>query len=206
MIAKGCWHWIAFPLSLGLIIPLFQMFFSINVIVYFAGITFFALSLLLLIFFRDPERDIGAGITAPADGRVQMIAEENGTVNISTFMNIHNVHVNRAPADGKIVQLRHVAGSYVPAFKKESERNERVIIEMDTEIGRVTVIQIAGTVARRIVPYIKTGESVKKGQRLGIIRLGSRVDLVLPREKVKVLVRVGDKVRAGISVLAEPEE
>ncbi|MCK5636932.1 MAG: phosphatidylserine decarboxylase family protein, partial [Thermoplasmatales archaeon] len=123
---------------------------------------------------------------------------------ISTFMNLYNVHVNRIPLDGTVKDVVHISGIHLPAFKKESEKNERVITTIDTKIGSVKVIQIAGTLARRIVPYIKKGDKLKKGERIGIVRFGSRVDVYLPTKKIKKInVKVGEIVKAGETTLAE---
>jgi phosphatidylserine decarboxylase len=119
-------------------------------------------------------------------------------------MNIHNVHVNRMPLDGTITKLTHQTGGHMPAFQKESERNERVILLLQTSIGVVKVVQIAGAVARRIVPYVKQGDTLQKGARLGLIRLGSRVDVYLPTKKIKPLsIHVHDRRKAGEDTLAE---
>jgi len=161
-------------------------------------------------FFRDPERPIiSTGVAVVADGKIRAIdyfsdKEQKPFVTISTFMNIHNVHVNRMPLDGVIKSVEHHQGSHLPAFKKESERNERVVIRIQTKYGLITVIQIAGTLARRIVPYIKPGETVKKGQRIGLIRLGSRVDISIPTAAIaKICVHKGKRVQAGVDCIAE---
>jgi phosphatidylserine decarboxylase len=160
-------------------------------------------------FFRDPERAIGNGIVMPADGRVREISDVTDSdvgkcTLVSTFMNIYNVHVNRMPLDGTIKDIVHHKGAHLPAFKKESEKNERVIITIETKIGMIKVIQIAGTLARRIVPYIKKGDTLKKGEKIGIIRLGSRVDIYLPSKAIKTIcVKEGDMVKAGEDALAE---
>lgn len=170
---------------------------------------FLIASCLLIVFFRDPERDVGAGVVAVADGKIREIAllhdpEVGECTRISTFMNIHNVHVNRTPLDGTIKNLTHQAGGHRPAFQKESEQNERVIILLQTCIGTVKVVQIAGSVARRIVPYVKQGDALTKGSRLGLIRLGSRVDVYLPTKKIKPLsIQVNDRRKAGEDTIAE---
>jgi len=162
-----------------------------------------------LLFFRDPERNIGKGIVAPADGKIREISsikdsEIGECTKISTFMNVYNVHVNRMPMDGTIKNIVHLSGTHLPAFKKESERNERVILLLKTEIGTVKIIQIAGTLARRIVPYVKKGDAVKKGEKIGIIRLGSRVDIYLPTKKIQTItVNVKDRVKAGEDTIAK---
>lgn len=161
-----------------------------------------AWSLVMLNFFRDPERVVGEGIVASADGVVTLVEEtEDGGHRVVTFMNPLNVHVNRAPISGVIVKVEHVAGGFIPAWEKDAEVNERVVWDLDTEIGPVRVVQIAGALARRIVPYLDAGEKVMKGERIGIIRLGSRVDVYLPPGPV-VRVRVGEKVTAGVTPIA----
>ncbi len=122
-------------------------------------------------------------------------------------MNIYNVHVNRIPLDGTVKDIVHIHGIHLPAFKKESEKNERVISTIDTKIGTVKIIQIAGTIARRIIPYIKKGDKLKKGDKIGIIRFGSRVDIYLPTKKIKkILVKVGDIIKAGETTIAETND
>jgi len=112
------------------------------------------------------------------------------------------VHVNRMPLDGRVLKITHIAGGYVPAYRKESERNERLEIQVETSIGQIIIVLIAGTVARRIVPYIKKGDEIKKGNRIGLIRLGSRVDIYLPIEKVQLSVSVNDRILAGVDTIA----
>jgi phosphatidylserine decarboxylase len=119
-------------------------------------------------------------------------------------MNIHNVHVNRMPLDGTIEEVTHHPGAHRPAFKKESESNERIVLLIKTDIGRIKIVQIAGTIARRIVPYVSKGQTVSKGGKIGLIRLGSRVDVYLPTKKIKVVsIRVDEKLKAGEDSLAE---
>ncbi len=161
-----------------------------------------AVALLMLNFFRDPERGVAPGIAAPADGVVQSIdAWPDGRTRVATFMNPFNVHVNRAPLPGRVKSIRHEKGSFVPAFNKESDRNERVHWVFETSVGDLEVVQIAGTVARRILPYLEAGVTVEKGDRIGIIRLGSRVDVYLP-PGISPLVKVGDPMVAGETQLA----
>jgi phosphatidylserine decarboxylase len=192
MIAKGTIHLILTPFLLGIICLL--MFPRIKILL-FPAIIFIIITVFFLVFFRDPERIIGDGVVAPADGKI-MSVEENDSIKVSTFMNLHNVHVNRAPFDGKIISIEHISGRHVPAYRKESDLNEKVVILMDTEIGRIKIVQIAGVFARRIVPYVKKGDVVMKGQRIGIIRFGSRVDLYLPKN-IEIIVKKGENVLAG---------
>jgi len=164
--------------------------------------------ILLMIFFRDPDRNIGHGIVAAADGIVTGISSvDDPDVGpcfwVKTFMNIQNVHVNRSPVDGTVTRLEHTPGGHRPAFSKDSERNEQVTIQVSSPLGTVKVVQIAGAVARRIVPYVKKGDVVARGDRIGLIRLGSRVDVYLPRSMVASLtVHLHDRVKAGEDTLA----
>ncbi len=166
-------------------------------------------SCLLIIFFRDPERSVGTGVVAVADGRIREVLvlhdpDVGETTRISTFMNIHNVHVNRMPLSGTVTSLIHHKGGHLPAFQKESEHNERVVLLIRTSIGTVKIVQIAGALARRIVPYVKQGDTLEKGARLGLIRLGSRVDVYLPTKQIKALsIHVHDRMKAGEGTLAE---
>ncbi|MFJ1754307.1 phosphatidylserine decarboxylase [Kitasatospora sp. NPDC088134] len=161
-----------------------------------------ALSAGMLWFFRDPEREIGPGrVISPADGVVQSIDEwPDGRTRVAVFMSPLNVHVNRAPLAGTVTSVEHIAGGYVPAFNKDSDRNERVVWHFDTELGDIEMVQIAGAVARRIVPYMDAGTKVEQGERVGLIRFGSRVDTYLPAG-VEVGVTVGQKTTAGVTRL-----
>lgn len=199
-LARGTspWFWVAWLFTIAL--------FVVSLRYPLAWIGFapvFVVALIMLNFFRDPERIIARGLVAPADGVVQSIDEwEDGRIRVATFMNPFNVHVNRAPLAGRVKSVEHVHGSFVPAFDKESDRNERVVWVFDTKVGELEVVQIAGALARRIVPYLAAGASVQKGDRIGIIRLGSRVDVYLPPGIVPA-VKVGQKMVAGETVLAE---
>ncbi len=192
MLAKGSGYFI-----LGsLILTVFMAFF---LPLLFAGATF---TLCLCLFFRDPERVAESqdetDVLSPADGRVLSVQDNR----LSVFMNIHNVHVNRSPVDGEVTDIRYHKGGYLPAFHKDSERNERNSIVLNTKCGDVIVTQISGALVRRIVCYIRQNEAVKKGQRIGMIRFGSRVDVTLPSAYSFVVTR-GQKVKAGQTVIAK---
>lgn len=161
-----------------------------------------ALAAGMLWFFRDPEREITQGrVISPADGVVQSIMPwKDGRTRVAIFMSPLNVHVNRAPLAGTVTSVEHVPGGFVPAFNKESENNERVVWHFDTELGDIEMVQIAGAVARRIVPYVTQGTKVEQGERIGLIRFGSRVDVYLP-EGVEVDVEVGQATQAGVTRL-----
>lgn len=168
-----------------------------------------------LFFFRDPERKIPENndlIISPADGKVFLIREFfenefifNDAIQVSIFMSPLNVHVNRIPISGEIKFLKYIPGKYIVAFdEKSSENNERKIIGIETEDGfKVMVKQIAGFIARRIVCDVEKGDKVIAGQRYGMIKFGSRVDLVMPKNKVEVMISIGQKVKAGETVIAK---
>jgi len=202
-LARGTPSWVASATLLAL--AALALSVLVAPIWWAAAIPLGAVAGLLLNFFRDPERAPAPGIVSPADGVVTTVTEHAGRRRVNIFMNPLDVHVNRAPLDGTVLSVERVRGGFVPAFKKESERNERVVIEWETALGPVTTVQIAGTVARRIVPYVKTGDRLAKGERIGIIRLGSRVDVYLPAT-ARVVVREGERVKAGATTLALPPE
>jgi phosphatidylserine decarboxylase len=160
-------------------------------------------SALTAAFFRDPDRHPRASqLVAAADGRVTAVDHRgDGRWRIATYMSLRDVHVNRAPGDGVVVSLEHRPGGHLPAFDKDSERNERLSWRLDTAHGELEIIQIAGALARRIVPYRATGDQVRRGERIGLIRFGSRLDVILP-PGLTPAVAVGDRLRAGESRLA----
>lgn len=163
-------------------------------------------------FFRDPERRApgdAAALLAPADGRVTEAGPvdggEPGTQRVSIFLSIFDVHINRAPAAGEIRAVRYRQGAFRAAFRKDAaERNERNELEMTTERGTIRIRQIAGVVARRIVCRVRAGDRLALGERFGLIRFGSRTDLLLPAG-VTLSVRPGDRVRGGLTVIGKWE-
>ncbi|MDP1860062.1 MAG: phosphatidylserine decarboxylase family protein [Gemmatimonadaceae bacterium] len=170
------------------------------------------LALWVAYFFRDPERTGERGddlVIAPADGRVVMITEvdepaflHGRAVRISIFMNVFNVHVNRYPVSGTIKYVHYNPGKFLnAAVEKSSLENEQMSVGLDHGGVRVLVRQIAGLIARRIVTYSREGETVEQGERLGIIRFGSRVDVFLP-PSTAVIVKVGQTTLAGTTLLA----
>lgn len=170
-----------------------------------------ALALFMLYFFRDPERNTLAGrgvFYAPADGKVVLIreTEESELLNaraleISIFMSPLDVHVNRAPCDGTVKDVRHYQGKFSAAFRKEAaSMNEHVTMLLETEVGPIVLRQVAGFLARRVVCRVSAGDTLKQGDRYGIIKFSSRVDLFAPLDTV-VKVKLHDRVRAGESVL-----
>ncbi len=168
----------------------------------------------ILYFFRDPERAIppdADALVSPADGVITNIEDVDEpdfgpALRISIFLSIFNVHVNRLPRSGTVTNIRYFPGAYLDARNPDSaKRNEQLWIDMtDAATGRpLRVKQISGAIARRIVCWLKPGDQVVKGDRLGMIKLGSRTDLLLPPGVAqKVEVKVGDKVQGGITILA----
>ncbi|MBB5084272.1 phosphatidylserine decarboxylase [Nonomuraea endophytica] len=154
----------------------------------------------MLWFFRDPDRTPGQGrVLSPADGVVQSIDPwPDGRTRVAIFMSPLNVHVNRAPLAGTVTSVQHVAGGFLPAFNKDSDQNERVVWHFETALGDIEMVQIAGAVARRIVPYLSAGAKVTQTERIGLIRFGSRVDIYLP-EGITPAVSVGEKTVAGVT-------
>lgn len=160
-------------------------------------------------FFRDPERRPPAEpglVLAPADGRVMRIDEVEDpwvgqAVRASIFLSPLDVHVNRSPIAALVESVRHEAGRFMAAYRDEaSELNERCTIALEGETARVGVKQIAGVLARRIVCRVRPGDKLAAGERFGLIRFGSRTDLVVPRS-TEMRVRVGDRVRGGETIM-----
>jgi phosphatidylserine decarboxylase len=178
-----------------------------------AGAILFGLyTLFALFFFRDPARAIpgaDSDIVSPADGKVVAIEDLGATPHyegpcrrISIFLSPFNVHVNRAPVQGTVSKILYQHGQYINAMKPEaSERNESNALWMQTPYGPVTVRQISGAVARRIVCRAAVGRTLERGQKFGMIKLGSRTELYLP-PGTEICVKIKDKVRAGSSIVA----
>jgi phosphatidylserine decarboxylase len=178
-----------------------------------AAFVLLLLALWVAYFFRDPERTGERGprlVVCPADGKLIMITEVDEpsfiggrAVRLSIFMNVFNVHVNRYPVDGVVKYVHYNKGKFFnAAAEKSSLENEQMSVGIETSRHRVLVRQIAGLIARRIVTYSKLGETVKQGDRMGIIRFGSRVDVFLPVAS-SVRAKVGDITVAGVTILAE---
>lgn len=156
-------------------------------------------------FFNDPDREVGHGLVSPADGRVRSASIEGGTASLSIFLGIFDVHVVRAPVAGRVGTLEHRSGGKRFAFSKESDLNERVVLQLESPEGTCVLTLIAGALADRIEPYVKVGDALSKGERLGIIKFGSRVDMrVGVAGPVELLVKVGDKVKAAETTVLAP--
>jgi len=178
-----------------------------------AAFVLLLLALWVAYFFRDPERAGERGpslVISPADGKLIMITEvdepafiQGRAIRLSIFMNVFNVHVNRYPVDGIVKYVHYNKGKFFNAASdKSSLENEQMSVGIDTGRHRVLVRQIAGLIARRIVTYSKPDEKVRQGDRMGIIRFGSRVDVFIPIGS-KVRAKLGDVTTAGVTVLAE---
>ena len=177
------------------------------------AVPFYVLAAFCLNFFRDPERQVPPGPVAvsPADGKVVAIRPvASGANRISIFLNVFDVHVNRTPIPGKVTCVTYKKGKFLAANKTEaSDANEQSILTVDGLVGGVhtTVMfkQIAGLIARRIICYKKPGDILEPGERIGLIKFGSRVDVFLGPEW-QITVKPGDRVSAGSSVLARIRE
>ena len=176
------------------------------------SVPFFALGAFSLFFFRDPPRVASADadeIVAPADGRIVSVDDleespyyDGPCKRIAIFLSIFNVHVNRSPVNGTVYRIEYKPGKFKPAMKDEaSELNEANTLYMDSDHGRVTVRQISGLVARRIVCIAEEGSNLEQGQKFGMIKFGSRTELYLPPD-TQACVKLNDKVKAGTSIVA----
>jgi phosphatidylserine decarboxylase len=176
---------------------------------WYGALPFGVLAAFVCFFFRNPPRLIPEGerlIVSPADGKVVRIAQTaGGGRTISIFLSIFNVHVNRSPVSGQLDKLEYVRGKFKPAFDDEASRvNEQNILTISTRGYQVVVRQIAGLIARRVVCFKKDHDPVERGELIGLIRFGSRVDVTLP-DKARILVKVGDRVKGGSSILGDCE-
>lgn len=174
-----------------------------------AAILLVCLAAFVFYFFRDPNRTIPSepgAVVSPADGRIVVLTDEENAgrpgTRISIFLAIWNVHVNRSPEAGTITKMDYRPGKFLAAMRaRASLENEQNVISLSTASGEMVFKQIAGLIARRVVCWKKPGDTVQRGERIGLVRFGSRVDLWLPRD-VQILVAFGDNVKGGSSVLA----
>jgi len=204
IIAREGWPFLAIAAAASVAVFVFGGFWW--------SLPFWLATVFVLQFFRDPGREVPEdplAVLAPADGRVVVVEKardpylDREALKISVFMNVFNVHSNRAPVDGAVKKRWYHAGSFLnAALDKASLENERNALWIETPAGRsITCVQIAGLVARRILCYVDEGAALTRGQRYGFIRFGSRVDLYLPPDAVPVAA-LGDKVYATETVLA----
>ncbi len=198
MIAKEGWIFF-FPL---LILAILAGYFAWTVAAIVLGI----LALYVAWFFRNPQRAIpseAGAIVSPADGKVVAVRQlEDGSQAMSIFLNIFNVHVNRSPIEGVVQTAEYTPGKFLPADRPEAstvnERNKLIIVD---GTFRLEVTQVAGLIARRIVCWSKPGDQLERGQRFGLIRFGSRVDLRFPKD-CEIVVEVGQKLAGGSDIIA----
>ncbi len=192
-VAPGCWRYAAVCFAVAL---------PAVVVSPPVALVALALGVGVLWFHRDPaRRPPESGVVAPADGHVSVIREEGDRLRVGIFMNVTDVHVNRAPMAGTVKTVDHRPGAYKPAFSKDSDNNEKVVVDC----GEYEVALIAGWFARRIHPYVEAGDELTRGQRIGHVSFGSRADVLLPAgySREDLLVSNGDAVTAGETRLAE---
>jgi len=202
------------------VLPFLFGYFLVSLII-------FSIIAFIMQFFRDPNRKVPnekGVVVAPADGRIlkgqidkieiveygdplmkYILKEGKQGIRVSTFMSPFDVHVNRSPISGKIVKTQHFPGKFKIAFKNsdvETEKEKNLIV-IDSVYGKIGVIQIAGFVARRIVQYVNIGDKIEVGDRVGMIRFGSRVDLIVPYENCRLMVKEGEKPKAAETIIAK---
>lgn len=204
ILAREGWPFIAGVLAASLLLWLFVGFVW--------SIPLWLISVFVVQFFRDPPRRIPAdplAVLSPADGRIVSLGRaqdpyaQREALRISVFMNVFNVHSNRSPVDGEVVAVNYFPGRFFNAdLDKASLENERNALVVRCDLRIVTVVQVAGLIARRVLCYVAPGQSVRRGERFGFIRFGSRVDLYLPLDALPT-VSIGDKVYASSTVLAQ---
>jgi phosphatidylserine decarboxylase len=199
----------ATPFVAGFLIPSLLFFaFGYQIL----GVVSLAVALFMVFFFRDPERHVPSGeriVVAPADGKV-MAAGASDPANapaglwqqITIFLSPADVHINRMPVSGVVTRVEYIPGKFLPAYKPESCMNERTELWIDHGGQTVVVRQVVGVLARRVVCRAKQGDRVETGQRFGLMKFGSRMDVFLP-PTARLFVRSGDRVRGGETVLAE---
>jgi phosphatidylserine decarboxylase len=174
-----------------------------------AAYLFLFLALFVFSFFRDPDRVIPSqpgAIVSPGDGQVVVVQDEDYDgkpgKRVSIFLAVWNVHVNRSPEAGRITKMEYHPGKFVAAMRANaSAENEQNIFTLSTDAGELVFKQIAGLIARRVVSWKKAGDTVARGERIGLVRFGSRVDLWVPHQ-AQILVKVGQNVKGGSSILA----
>jgi phosphatidylserine decarboxylase len=205
LIAREGWSFLAISFALSLVITASAGWLWASPL--------WLVTLFVLQFFRDPVRAVPSGarsVLSPADGRIVAVEKardpylDRDTLKVSVFMNVFNVHSNRAPVDGEVRQQWYNSGKFLnAALDKASTENERNALWIRTGDGRdITCVQVAGLIARRVLCYVQPGDRLARGQRYGFIRFGSRVDLYLPPE-TRVKVTIGEKVYATSTILAE---
>jgi len=197
--------------------PFILGFFGLTILVFlfapWGALLPLALTFFMAYFFRDPERNTPEGknvLVSPADGKVILIHKayedkflKGDAIEVSIFMSPLDVHVNRAPCEGTVEEVVHTSGRFLSAFKHEASlQNDNIAMLLNSRYGRILIRQVAGFLARRAVCRVKKGDSLSKGERYGIIKFSSRLDIYLPKE-VNLRVKLGDRVKAGETVIGE---
>jgi phosphatidylserine decarboxylase len=192
-----------YPFILGLAVPA-AVCFALSLP--WVGGALMGLALFTAFFFRDPERNVQASagqVLAPADGKVLSVRNENGQEALSIFLSIFDVHINRAPIGGRITKIEYKPGKFRIAYdERASSENEQNSITIERDGTMVRCVQITGLIARRIVCWKKEGDTLAAGERIGLMRFGSRMDVFMPAGS-KIQVRAGDRVRGGLTVVGE---
>jgi phosphatidylserine decarboxylase len=189
-LARGSRAWISLPILTTALLAALGSWYA-------AAIAFFG-SVFIIFFHRDPDRfPLGEGMISPADGRIVEAHPER----IAIFMGPCDVHVNRAPLDGAVKATEFRMGGCLPAFLSSASNNQQNQIEIQTDAGSVNLCQITGAFVRRIMCYVRPGDRIVRGERIGMIRFGSRVEVTIP-VGYRLFVKKGDRVRAGETVIA----
>ncbi|HWQ19413.1 MAG TPA: phosphatidylserine decarboxylase [Methanotrichaceae archaeon] len=189
-LARGSAAWISTPLIMTAMLAIFG--------IWYASALAFIGSIFLIFFHRDPDRfPIGDGMVSPADGKIVVALPQR----IAIFMSPFDVHVNRSPMDGEVLATEYKKGKHAPAFLGKASENQRNLIEMETTDGNIDLCQMTGAIVRRILCYVRPGDQVARGERIGMIRFGSRVEVTIPLG-YELFVKKGDRVRAGETIIA----
>ncbi len=204
MLAKGSKEPILVSIGLAILFILSSSLFRIPIFIFISILGVLQL-IFVVYFFRDPDRNVPENnmIVSPADGKIHVLDRSKNEIEI--FMNIWDVHVNRSPWSGKIETMKQINGGYSPAFSKNSNSNERQLYVLSTEEGDIDIWQISGIFARRIIPYVKKDDQITRGQKIGMIRFGSRVKLKF-HNGVDFSVQKGERVKAGETILGNWDE
>jgi phosphatidylserine decarboxylase len=195
-----------------ILVPLSFSFISFILSLTLLGIFFLLISLFMAFFFRDPKRKIPSReniLLSPADGKIIEMKEVEDEIlpgkkffKISIFMSPLNVHIVRAPLDGKVRKIIYKPGHFKPAYKEDSSKNEQNIIIIDSKKSEIMIKQIAGILARRVICRLKENQVIKAGEKIGMIIFGSRVEIFIPLE-TKILTSIGEKVKGGETLIGE---
>lgn len=201
-VVREGYPFILIPVVLGILF----LFLCRNGVCLVLGSVLVALGLFCAFFFRDPAREIPPGenlVLSPCDGTVLAVEEDGSSRTVRTFLSVLNVHLQRSPVTGVVKSVEYRPGNFLPAMRSDAHIvNEQNVITIETPDGDFVVKQIAGILARRVVSWVKPGDRVERGQKIGLIKFGSQVDLVLPKT-AEIRVKTGETVVSGETVYAE---